>query len=80
MTNDQIKELALANGFKLKEQPDGSMDLNPYVYEFAFELMKQVTLSTADNLVQALQELADDIQNEANDLKDMDIKRLIGSE
>lgn len=80
MTKDQIKELALANGFKLKEQPDGSMDLNPYVYEFAFELMKQVTLSTADNLVQALQELADDIQNEANNLKDMDIKRLIGSE
>ena len=35
MTNDQIKEIALANGFKLKEQPNGEMDLNPYVYEFA---------------------------------------------
>lgn len=35
MTNDQIKEIALANGFKLKEQPSGEMDLNPYVYEFA---------------------------------------------
>lgn len=35
MTNDQIKELALSCGFKLKEQPDGNMDLNPYVYDFA---------------------------------------------
>ena len=31
----KIKELALANGFKLKEQADGSMDLNAYVYDFA---------------------------------------------
>ena len=30
-----IKEVALECGFKLKEQPDGGMDLNPYVYAFA---------------------------------------------
>ena len=35
MNNEQIKHLALQNGFKLKEQPDGTMDLNPYVYDFA---------------------------------------------
>lgn len=35
MTNDDIKAIALANGFTLREQPDGSMDLNPYVYGFA---------------------------------------------
>jgi len=35
MHREQIKELALANGFKLKTQPDGTEDLNPYVYEFA---------------------------------------------
>lgn len=34
MTEQEIKELALANGFKLKEQADGSLDLNPYVYDF----------------------------------------------
>jgi len=34
MNNDQIKEIALHAGFKLKEQPDGGMDLNPYVYTF----------------------------------------------
>lgn len=39
MQREQIKALALANGFKLKTQPDGSEDLNPYVYEFAAALM-----------------------------------------
>lgn len=38
MNKQQIKELALANGFKLKGQPDGTFDLNPYVYEFASAL------------------------------------------
>lgn len=41
MTNDEIKELALKNGFKLKEQPDGSIDLSPYVYEFARLLIQE---------------------------------------
>jgi hypothetical protein len=32
MTEDHIKDVLLAGGnFKLKEQPDGTMDLNPYV-------------------------------------------------
>ena len=35
MDIQKIKELALANGFKLKEQADGGMDLNAYVYDFA---------------------------------------------
>jgi RNase P/RNase MRP subunit p29 len=35
----QIKDLALSNGFKLKEQPSGEMDLNPYVYDFADALL-----------------------------------------
>lgn len=39
ISENAIKELALANGFKLKEQPDGSMELNPYVYEFAQALI-----------------------------------------
>lgn len=38
MNKQKIKELALANGFKLKQQPDGVEDLNPYVYEFATAL------------------------------------------
>lgn len=35
MEIQKIKELALANGFKLKEQASGNMDLNAYVYDFA---------------------------------------------
>ena len=35
MDIEKIKELALANGFKLKEQASGNMDLNSYVYDFA---------------------------------------------
>ncbi len=31
----QITALALANGFKLRPQPDGSEALNPYVFDFA---------------------------------------------
>lgn len=41
MTNEQIKQLALAHGFKLKTQPDGAVDLNPYVYDFARALLAQ---------------------------------------
>lgn len=39
LDRETLKQIALENGFKLKEQPDGSMDLNPYVYDtfFAFE-------------------------------------------
>ena len=39
MTKAQIRDLALANGFKLKKQPDGSMDLNPYVYQMMIALL-----------------------------------------
>lgn len=35
MDIEKIKELALLNGFKLKEQASGNMDLNAYVYDFA---------------------------------------------
>lgn len=41
MTDEQIKEIALANGFKLKEQPNGDVGLNPYVYDFARALIDE---------------------------------------
>ena len=47
ITMEDIKELALANGFKLKEQPNGTMDLNPYVYDFAKALLSKVELSNS---------------------------------
>jgi len=41
MDIQKVKELALANGFKLKEQASGEMDLHSYVYEFAKALIKE---------------------------------------
>ena len=41
MTNDEIRAMALSHGFTLRPQPDGSMDLNPYVYAFARALVEQ---------------------------------------
>jgi hypothetical protein len=39
MSPETIERIALDNGFVLKEQPDGSMALNPYVYDFARALL-----------------------------------------
>jgi hypothetical protein len=39
MTDQEIEALALAHGFKRKLQADGSMDLNPYVFDFARALI-----------------------------------------
>ena len=39
LTNDQIQALALACGFELKPQPDGSQALHPYVFDFARRLL-----------------------------------------
>ena len=41
MTNDEIRDLALSHGFTLRSQPDGAMDLNPYVYAFARALIER---------------------------------------
>jgi hypothetical protein len=36
-----IKAIAQINGFKLKQQDDGTLDLNPYVYQFAYRLISE---------------------------------------
>lgn len=43
MKKDQIIALALANGFKLKQQPNGEMALNPYVFDFANAIAEKIT-------------------------------------
>ena len=43
MDRETIKALALQEGFKLKEQPAGEPDLNPYVYHFAERLVQEST-------------------------------------
>lgn len=46
MDIQRIKELALANGFKLKEQASGNLDLNAYVYDFANAIEQAVKAQT----------------------------------
>jgi hypothetical protein len=59
VNNERIKEIALANGFKLKEQPNGEMDLNPYVYVFSRELLKV----QHERIRVSLQNLSNEIDN-----------------
>ncbi|WP_241647012.1 hypothetical protein [Rosenbergiella metrosideri] len=40
MTNEQIKQIFLANGFTEKPQAGGHTDLNPYVYDAARALIE----------------------------------------
>lgn len=53
MDIQKIKELALANGFKLKEQASGNMDLNAYVYDFA-NAIEQAAKAQADQKIKLL--------------------------
>ena len=53
MDIQEIKEIALANGFSLKEQASGNMDLHSYVYEFA-NAIEQATKAQAVSNTQAL--------------------------
>ena len=63
MNERYIKEVALECGFKLKEQPGGGMDLNPYVYAFADKLIKQTHIS----LLGDFKDMLADIDSEIND-------------
>ena len=58
-----IKDVALECGFKLKEQPNGELDLNPYVYKFADKLIKQTHIS----LLGDFKDMLADINSEIND-------------
>ena len=63
MYEQYIKNLALECGFKLKEQPNGDLDLNPYVYTFADKLIKQTHIS----LLGDFKDMLADISSEIND-------------
>lgn len=54
MDVQKIKELALANGFSLKEQASGNMDLHSYVYEFANAIEQAVKAQAVPETQQAL--------------------------
>ena len=49
LTVEEIRDTALANGFKLKLQPDGEMDLNPYVYTFVRSILIKAKYKGEEN-------------------------------
>lgn len=76
MNEQQIRELALANGFKLKTQSDSDLDLNPYVYDFARALMQTAQLQAEiDRLRHVLNEEADYCQGFADQFNCQDKER-----
>ncbi|KJZ17376.1 hypothetical protein TW86_03725 [Halomonas sp. S2151] len=73
LTNDRIRKLALANGFKLKHQPDGSEDLNPYVFNFARALVAEQTAQN-DALWETLIKIADALDIDPEEARQEDGK------
>lgn len=81
MDIQKIKELALVNGFKLKEQADGSMDLNAYVYDFANAIEQAAKAHEAEKLkgcvvvpkdkIEVWWQDAEEPENFATQLKDL---------
>lgn len=55
MTKDHMKDILLANGFKLKEQAGGTQDLNPYVYD----AVSKVVLLTLGQIVADMTDFID---------------------
>ena len=60
MSKQTVKDLALKNGFKLKQQPNGELELNPYVYDFADELVKDQQQTIESLKAQLAQYQSDD--------------------
>ena len=63
MDVQKIKELALANGFSLKEQASGNMDLHSYVYEFANAIEQAVKAQAVPEWISVEDRLPSDGQN-----------------
>ncbi len=63
MDIQKIKELALANGFKLKEQASGNMDLNAYVYDFANAIEREAKAQVVSEWISVEDGLPSDGQN-----------------
>lgn len=74
MDIQKIKELALANGFKLKEQADGSMDLNAYVYDFANAIEQAAKAQAVPETQQSKQAEIDDLNAQLKAVHDSRIE------
>ena len=64
-----IKDVALECGFKLKEQPNGDLDLNPYVYTFADKLIKQTHIRLLGDFKDTIADVTSQIDDALSELK-----------
>ena len=64
-----IKDVALECGFNLKEQPNGELDLNPYVYTFADKLIKQTHISLLGDFKDTIADVTSQIDDALSELK-----------
>ena len=87
MDKQYIKEIALDNGFKLKKQTCGKMDLNPYVYQFSDALcgslsQRIVELEASEeisvDLVETMAEAGIQLEQERDQLKAQNAELLSG--
>ena len=69
MNKQYIKDVALEYGFKLKEQPNGELDLNPYVYTFADKLIKQTHITLLEDFKDLLADITSQINDALSELK-----------
>ena len=69
MNKQYIKDVALEYGFKLKEQPNGELDLNPCVYTFADKLIKQTHISLLGDFKDMLADINSEINDALSELK-----------
>ena len=69
MNKQYIKDVALECGFKLKEQPNGELDLNPYVYTFADKLIKQTHITLLEDFKDLLADITSQINDALSELK-----------
>lgn len=63
----RVKAMALSSGFKLKEQPNCEIDLNPYVYEFAKLLELAVLYDRNKGIKERFKLLADNFEYELSE-------------
>jgi hypothetical protein len=64
MTNQEIEAIALASGFTLKEQPDGSMALHPHVFTFAL-LVQDAVLAKPHPHTELIKQILKLVENPA---------------
>lgn len=79
MTPERIREIALANGFKLKDQGMGGMDLNPYVYDFAAALRAERDPGTVTVDAAALRQVLAALIGAEHEIRELQFTRSLGN-